>query len=119
MVAARNGRQLDTNTVLSHTRSLRLTSVEQSDNPAERKQPQRLSSRDRPFVATQRHQREVVAVQVVVDHEVAGESGPGELRLIPGAVPALSFNQILDAPRDRLVFSLARRDQRHQRPGRL
>ena len=37
-------------------------------------------------VAAERPQRQVVAVQVVAEHEVAREAGAGELRLVPGAV---------------------------------
>src|SRR5258706_9867075 len=75
-------------------------------------------------VAAEGADREHQAVQVVVDVEVAGEAGPGELRLIPRAVGALGLRQPRDAP----LYAggllrggplAAGREQRQQGPGGL
>src|SRR5690242_5803837 len=42
---------------------------------------------------TQRHDREHEAVEVVVDVEVGGEAGSGELNLVPPAVRALRVHE--------------------------
>src|SRR5688572_16708870 len=99
-----------------------------------------------PARAAERHQREVVAVEVVVDHEaalqlgalrdalarllvakvharaepVAGEAGAGVVRLVPSAVVALRIDEEAEpAPNRALVLAIVRRDERDQGPGRL
>ncbi len=66
----------------------------------------------------ERGDREDQPVQVVVDVEVAGEAGAGELRLVPGPVGPLRADQQLDAAPAAPV-ALPGREQREQRPGRL
>src|SRR5437763_53291 len=51
-------------------------------------------------IATEGADREDQPVEVVVDVEVAGEAGAGELRLIPAAVCALCPGQPCDTARD-------------------
>ena len=53
----------------------------------------RRSSPGRLRVPAERGEREDQPVEVVVDGEVAGEAGAGELRLVPGAVRALGPDQ--------------------------
>ena len=60
--------------------------------------------------------REDQAVEVVVDEEVAGKPGPGEIRLVPASVVALVLDQPFDATPRRRRPGLAGRDQRKQRP---
>ena len=71
-------------------------------------------------IAAERGDREDQPVQVVVDVEVAGEAGAGELRLVPACRPA---RWVVDQPARRrgstAVAALAGREQREQRPGGL
>ena len=76
--------------------------------PARRRRAGRSSRPAGPHVAAERADREDQPVEVVVDVEVAGEAGAGELRLVPGAVGALGVDQPADAALDRRA-ALARR----------
>ena len=92
-------------------------------------------------VPPQRPEREVVAIQVVVDHErstqfgalrvrvverfvplglvagaVTGETAPRELRLVPRSVCLLAPEEELDASPDGLAERFTRRDERDERP---
>src|SRR6185503_10284105 len=96
--------------------------------------------------AAERHQREVVAVEVVVDHEpalqlgalgdslarllvaeihasaesVAGKTGARVVGLVPRSVVALRVDEESDPAADRaFVLSIVRSNQREQRPSRL
>ena len=60
-------------------------------------------------IARDRHQREVDAVQVILQVEDPGEAGAGEAGLVPGAVGALRLEQVLDAAADGLARRRARR----------
>ena len=101
-----------------HRRAGRLAERELLDRAAARARAAR-SSRDSEDPA-ERHHREDVPVEVVVEVEVAGEAGAGEVRLVPAAVRPLR----LDEPADRaaaaaVAVRLAGRVQAEQRPGRL
>src|SRR5205823_2738962 len=61
------------------------------------------------------HHRKELPVEVVVDVEVAGEAGPGVVRLVPAPVAALRLHEPLDGTLDRRA-PFARRVEGEQRP---
>src|SRR5207302_5661974 len=67
---------------------------------------------------TERHHREDLALEVVVDEEIARETRAGELRLVPAAVCVLRANQVGDAALERRA-TLAVGDEAEERPRSL
>ena len=70
-------------------------------------------------VAAQRPERPVVAVEVVLEHEVTGEARAREVWLDPLAVGCLRAHQVLDAAHGGGVVERLQGEQGEQRPGRL
>src|SRR5205085_452096 len=71
---------------------------------------------DHATVPAEHPERPVVAVQVVLEHEVAREARACELRLVPLTIGLLRCDKICDAAAHAVAVRFVRRQQRKQRP---